>query len=221
MYKKKLFLSCVLGISLNTSALAESNSSINTKLSTLGLGVEYSYHFSDNWATSAGLYGMSFTRDAVRSDIKYNADLKLRHFSVLGHYYPWENGFRFSGGVVFNGTKLDGKATNSGTINLGGTSYGTDSLGSVRAKADFRKIAPYLGLGWDSGNHSNAGLSFSADLGVMFTGKPDVSLTPYCGANDCPQQILDAANRELNDLEKDLDSFKVYPVISIGAIYRF
>lgn len=220
MYKKALLCVAMIFGVLQSPASAQSNGAISPKLSTLGLGLEYRYDFSSNWAASAGIYGMSISRTETRSDIKYDADLKLRHFAVLGHYYPWENGFRFSGGLVFNGTKLDGNATNSGTIDLNGTPYPVAQLTSVQAKADFRKIAPYLGLGWDSGDRSSAGLSFTADLGVMFTGKPNVSLTPNC-AGACPQVILDAAEGERASLEKDLDSFKAYPVISVGLTYRF
>lgn len=226
MYKKALLCVAMTFGVLQSPALAQSNGAISPKLSTLGLGLEYRYDFSSNWAASAGIYGMSISRTETRSDIKYDADLKLRHFAVLGHYYPWENGFRFSGGLVFNGTKLDGRATtaNGATINLDGINYTSASLGSVQAKADFRKVAPYLGLGWDSGDRSSAGLSFTADLGVMFTGKPNVSLTPNFAAGcdaACRTAIQTRADNERASLEKDLDSFKAYPVISVGLTYRF
>lgn len=218
--KNKTLLAVFIALGLGQTAVAQSSGGISPKLSTLGVGLEYQHNISNNWGVSAGFYGYNYGRNEVRNNIRYDAKLKLRHFAVLGHYYPWENGFRFSGGAVLNNSKITGDAINSGTIDLDGVDYTVADVGSVHAKADFRKVAPYLGVGWDSGDRSNVGLSFSADLGVMFTGKPDVSLTAQC-AGGCPQFIIDAAARERNNLQDDLDSFKFYPVLSIGATYRF
>lgn len=216
---KKLLLTAVLSaVVLAPSAMAESMGAFGPKLSTLGIGAEYEYPINENLGVSAGIYGFKYDRNETRSNVRYDADLRLRHIPVLAHYYPWEQGFRLTGGIVFNATKLTANAIPSaaGRIELDGTEY---DLETAKAKADFRKVAPYLGVGWASGDRNKAGLSFTADAGVMFTGKPRVSLTPVC-ATTCAADIVNAAKKEEAQLTDDINA-NVYPVISLGLMYRF
>lgn len=216
---KKLLLCAAL--TLTTAPVMAQQFGVNAKVSTLGLGVEARYNFSERFGVSAGLYGFNRSRTEVRSGIRYNTKLKLRHAPILAHYYPMLNGFRLSGGIVINGTKANGVAINRGTIDLDGTPFTGAELQSVHAKVDFRKVAPYLGVGWDSGDRTKSGFSFTADLGVMFTGKPKVSLTPNCGTAGCIPLVVNRANAERANLQATVNKYKVYPVVSIGAMYRF
>ncbi len=153
--------------------------------------------------------------------------MKLRHFSVLGNYYPWNNGFHFAGGLVLNGTKVtaDAKPTDAGSYTFGDKTYTSADIASADAKIDFRNIAPYVGIGWDNGNQGGAGWSVAASAGAMFTGSPDVTFNANCtdaakSAGLC-DEIQRSAEDERRELEDDVDEFKVYPVISLGAMYKF
>lgn len=223
----KLMVSLVamFGVSL---AQADNVGGMSAKLSTLGVGAEYHYPINNNWGVSAGLYGYKYSRNETKSDIKYDADLKLRHFAVLGHYYPWQNGFHLSGGIVLNGTKLSatGNSNSNRSFDIGDGTYTAAQIGSVNAEADFRKIAPYFGVGYETGgDRMKEGLSFTADLGVMFTGSPRVDITPNCNQGFealCNNASFKAnVEKERASLRNDIDGFKAYPVLSIGLQYRF
>lgn len=221
---KKLFFA-LLAIGGTQVAFAESIGGVTPKISTMGLGLEYQYPISNDFSISAGAYSLNYERSETRSGVKYDADLKLRFLSVLANYYPWETDFRFSGGLVLNGSQVDanGVAT-GGNYDFNGTSYTAAQIGSANAEVDFNNVAPYIGIGWDSGDRTKAGLSFSADVGAIFMGKPDVSFNVQCGAGvtaaTC-RNIQTDAEAERQELQDSLDDFNVYPVISIGAIYRF
>jgi hypothetical protein len=82
----------------------------------------------------------------------------------------------------------------------------------------FAKAAPYLGIGW-SGQPKKQGFSFSTDIGILFQGSPEatVSTTGTWGGADTAQLAADAQNQ----LNTDLSDFKYYPVISVGIGYTF
>ncbi len=233
-----LLSAIALGL-VHTTAMADSFGTVSPKLSTLGAGVEYKYPVTDEIAVSAGLYGLNYSRNETRSDVKYDAKLKLRHVSVLGNYYPWDNGFHFASGLVFNGTKVTAHAEpkSDKTYHFGGNDYSVNDVGSADAEVSFRKVAPYLGIGWDNGNKTGEGLSIAASLGVMFTGSPEVDfdytegtgMTALKNGNAVEQKAykelktrLDTdIEKERKELEDDVDSFKAYPVVSIGFAYSF
>ncbi len=235
--KKRTVLCFAVALGLSSSpAMADSFGTISPKLSTLGVGLEYKYPVTDEIAVSAGFYGFNKSRSESRSDLDYNAKLQLRHFSVLGNYYPWDNGFHFAGGLVLNNSKItaDAKPKAGRTYDFNGVTYTTADVGSADAEVSFRKIAPYVGIGWDNGNKTGAGLSVAASLGVMFTGSPKVDFNYTEGAgmvalkntnsvayNALKTRLDRDIAAERKELEDDVDSFKAYPVLSIGISYSF
>jgi len=106
------------------------------------------------------------------------------------------------------------------TYDINGVSYSAAQVGNLRGNVDFNSIAPYLGIGWGNPFGSGGNWSFSCDLGVVFQGSPNVSLAADGQFADDPafQANLEAERR---DLEDELDSYKYYPVVSLGVTYRF
>jgi hypothetical protein len=146
----------------------------------------------------------------------------------LVDYHPWKNsGFRLTGGLVFQDNNIEGngKSNSDQKIQIGDQEYTSDQLGSVKAKVSFpNSVAPYLGIGWGNAVKPGNRWSFSANLGVMFTGSPKVNLTPQFGAAATPQiqdQIQSDVERERQQLENDLKWLNIYPVLSLGISYQF
>ncbi len=68
------------------------------------------------------------------------------------------------------------------------------------------------------------GVSFTADLGVLFQGSPRTTLTATCGATTSPStcaQIQNSVAAEQTNIENDVDKYQYYPVLSIGLAYVF
>lgn len=194
------------------------------KIGTLGAGADLSLQVASSLNARLGIQGLSYDADRTESGIDYNADLKLFSGLVTADWFPFQNGFRFSPGLAANGNELDlnGRLEAGRTVDIGGTPYTVDEVGSLNGNVDFNSLAPYLGLGWGNPFGAEGNWSFSCDLGVVFQGSPNVTLTatgdPAVINNPVFQAELEAERRELED---DLDAFKYYPVVSIGVTYRF
>ncbi|TXT23050.1 MAG: outer membrane protein domain-containing protein [Gallionellaceae bacterium] len=212
---KKIVLAAAL-FALAPQAYADTT--VNGKISTLGLGVEAAFPITQSVDARIGFntYKYSFDK-AVTSGgatANYNGDLKLQSLQALADWHPWEGSFRLSGGLVYNNNKFDMTAT-SGTFNNVGAPVAMAAGEYVNATVDFDKVAPYLGIGWGR-TPKNTGLSFTSDIGVMFQGTPKGAVTTNIGAATAAD--IANANASLND---SLKNFKIYPVLSIGIGYTF
>jgi hypothetical protein len=91
----------------------------------------------------------------------------------------------------------------------------------MTAKLDFKTIAPYAGLGWGNGVGEDKKLGFTLDLGVAFQGSPEATLAATGGVLATDANFLANLEREERNLEDDIKSFKLFPVLTVGLSYRF
>ncbi|MGD1911313.1 MAG: hypothetical protein ACFB2X_10770 [Rivularia sp. (in: cyanobacteria)] len=201
---------------------------VTPEISTLGLGVSVTKSVSDNLKTRLGLNAFSInTGEIDADDTTIETDLNLLNVSTLIDYYPSKkSGFRITGGLVFNDNQFKGDVKSTdGQIEIDGERYDTDELGSAKVKASFaNNVAPYIGIGWKNRVKSGNRWGFSFNLGVMFTGSPSVKITPEFGPS-ANQDVKDEINSNIlqaeQDIEDEIDWFKVYPVLSLGMSYHF
>lgn len=171
--------------------------------------------------------------DTTEDDIDYDAKLKLQSFGALLDFHPFKGSFRISAGLLGNGNQADLRASCPGECDIAEV---TVSGGDARlvGKVDFKSAAPYLGIGF--GNAMSGGNLYGIfDVGVLFQGKPKVDLAALgtadnvtfedgSTAQDVPMsdpRIQDAVAEEQASLQDDVDSYKMYPVVSLGIGYRF
>ncbi|SCZ55742.1 hypothetical protein [Thiohalomonas denitrificans] len=180
------------------------------RLSSLGYGVEVTKSLTRQLNARVGVNTFSHSDTRTEGDITYDADLSLRNANLLLDWHPFENGFRMSLGYLLSNNELDLESQSTGTVTVGNSEYELDG-GYVNGTAEMGGGA-YVGLGYSRAGRS--GWSFTADLGVVMQGSPDVSLT----SNVVGDEDLRAEEREL---ESDLDEFDRYPVVGIGISYGF
>jgi len=223
MNKKIACASLFAGLSL--AGIAHAQVGVTGSLGTTGIGAHLSVPVMPQLNARFGVNALRYSYDGSTSDLDYDFKLKLRTFDALLDYYPQGTGFRLTGGVVFNGNKIDaiGRPTAGGTYTLNGRTYSAASAGVLDGRVDFRNIAPYLGIGWGNAVAKEKGWKFAADLGVMLQGSPRTSLANIgctAPAAVCAQLAADVAaeNLRLND---EADDFKAYPVLRFGASYSF
>jgi hypothetical protein len=205
--------------------VSPADTSLGLRAGTLGLGVELSYAVSQSLALRLGTDTATRAATVTQEDVDYDAKAKLRTGSLLADWFPFANNFRLSFGAIFNGNKFTatGKPT-GGTFTINGQTFNATDVGSLDAQVDFKKTAPYFGIGY--GRPINRGLSFISDLGVMFQGSPKSTLTATCGPS-APQgsptctSLQNAAAAEQATLDDNLKKFKYYPVFSVGLAYTF
>lgn len=193
------------------------------KIGTLGLGLDVSTPITDKLSARFNLNGASYSDTDTQNGNDYEGTLDLLTAGALVDYYPFENNFRLSGGVYYNGNGFTGNAKPSADrfVEINGVKYNMGDIGSVDSKIEFNKIAPFFGLGWGNDAHDKGwGLTF--DLGVMYHGQGEATLTPKRVAIIVDRVKLDSdIQKEEDKINDDLSDFKLYPVLAIGVNYSF
>ena len=206
-------------VASSLSADSFSKYAVALKGGTLGGGLEVTTNITSNVNARVGVNAFNYSTSGVEEDIDYDIKLKLLTFEVLADYHPFEtSNFRLTGGVMYNGNKLEMNAKPSvAGLDIGDTNYNSTQISNLDVTVDFNDIAPYVGIGFGNAVKS-AGFNFVADLGVIFQGTPksEISVTGTA-ANAAAADIA----KEQADLDDALGSFKVYPVLAVGLSYRF
>ena len=158
--------------------------------------------------------------------VEYDLDGKLQTADALLDWYPTAgSNFRLTGGVLYNNTRFDARASPDqlGVFRLNGTQYSAADVGVLVGKVDFRNAAPYLGIGWGNALTSERGWSFGGDLGAFYQGEARVSLRSVnctVASTLCERLARDVAAEEAR-LSGDASDYKVYPVLRASLSYRF
>lgn len=154
-------------------------------------------------------------------DINYDFDMHLYTLGAMLDWHPGGSGFRVSGGVILNNheIKSTAKPYADATVDIGGVTYVGKDVGTLDAKAEFNTFAPYLGIGYNGAFRQNGNLFFTMEVGIMFWGSPNVTLTSNTSL-DVPG-LDDALRKQESDLEDQLDFLQYYPVAAIGITWTF
>ncbi|MCB2188508.1 MAG: hypothetical protein KQJ78_18965 [Deltaproteobacteria bacterium] len=209
-------------LSLGSGAPAAAQDvAVSGQVGTLGPEIELGGKFNDYLGARLQGSGLLWGYDVSVDNIDYDFDMKLLALGGLLDLHPFAGGFRFTGGVLFNINKLDSDVDFSSNkfYQIGDQMYPGLLLRGLEADAEFNPVAPYLGLGYGGDFTGKGHWYFSCDLGVMYWGKPDVTLK---AKNDVPVPGLDEnLKREENSLESELENLQFYPVVAVGLTYRF
>jgi hypothetical protein len=189
--------------------------------STLGIGLEASYRVNRILAIRGGGNYLEFSRDATIEEIDYTARPHFENGTVMLDLFPMGGSFHLTGGLMLNRNEgvLDARLNQN--IEIGGQTYTPDQIGSLTATVDFKKTAPYLGIGFAGQGR----VAFLFDLGVGFTGTPRIHLagtTPLTGPEKAEFDARVA--QEEQELRADIEDksyLKYHPVVALGVKVRF
>ncbi len=219
--KKELVASIVAGFCLSSmSAAGAGGFSVAAKAGTLGFGVELTTNLLPDVNGRVGINTFNIDRDATENGIDYNIELEMQTVTGFVDWHPFATGFRTTLGLVVNGNELNMKAQSATSYEIGGTVYTPAQVGTLTGAVGFDSIAPYLGIGWGNAVSAGKSWSFLFDIGVFFQGEADISLNTdgLLATNAAFQADLE---QEKQQLEQDLDDFKLYPVLAFGVSYKF
>ena len=129
--------------------------------------------------------------------------------------------FHVSGGLLINRNEGRMVARLNQNIEIGGTTYTPDQIGSLLGTVDFRKTAPYVGLGLAG----RGKIAVLLDLGVGLTGTPRVNLVGQTPLTGSAKEQFDAnVAAELAQVRAEIDGksyLKFHPVVSVGLKIGF
>lgn len=213
MYKKYVAVAA-----LATLALSAQAGEIYAGVGFPGLTLGYAQGIAPNVGVR-GEYtgGLNVSRSGERDGVNFDGKLKAQSISALVDYFPGSSGFRVTGGVNFNDTKVrlnstGGSATVNGkTVSLAGEFFDME----VKQPS----VTPYLGLGYGfKPDAKQAGWGFYADAGLMFGKFRTSTNTSLVGKQGITQADIDAQTASVRD---DVSKLTVFPKLSVGVTYRF
>ena len=210
-----------IALALLLPATLQAQFGLAARASTLGLGAELSYRVNRMVGVRIGGNYLQFSRDATIENIDYHVTPHLESGSATLDLYPMGGAFHISGGFLLNRNEGRMVARLNQDITIGGTTYSPDEIGSLIGTVDFRKTAPYVGIGLAGSGK----IAVLLDLGVGITGTPRVDLvgqTPLTGS--AKAQFDASVAQELADVRADIQGksyLKFHPVVSVGLKIGF
>jgi outer membrane receptor protein involved in Fe transport len=208
------FLMALPAVALGQVALA-------ARASTLGIGAELSFRVARNVSLRLGGNYLEFTRDATIEDIDYHVTPHFENGTAILDVHPFGGAFHLSGGLLLNYNEGELVATLADDIVIGGQTYTPQEVGSLKGTVAFNKTAPYLGIGFAGRSR----IAFLFDLGVGYTGRPQVELVGQTTLTGAAKDQFDVeVEQERQEIAAELDRRKYlrfHPVVSLGLKFAF
>ncbi len=208
---------------------------IALRVSTLGAGLEIATPLSQSVNLRSIIndvdYGYKFTSHGGN----YNAEAHFHSAQMSVDWFPFHGGFHISPGIMVFNNKIavQIKVPSGQTFELEDyllTSSQNDPIHGGATATYARKIAPVLMTGFKNilprdGNHFSAPFEF----GVAYPGAAQVSVNlqgTACQPEGCANVATNAeaqsdALLKQNQLNSELNRFKLYPIVSTGLAFRF
>jgi hypothetical protein len=200
------------------TAGADNDFGIGMKAGTLGLGLEASWQPLPYIEVRLGANSYDYDTDGSQAGIDYDATLALESFYGTASFHFPISPMRITAGIYSNGNELQMLNSDLQDKNIGGIVYPGTEIGVLESTTSFSSSAPYLGLGFDFTLAGKVGMNL--DFGVLWQGEPDVALN-VSGALGTDPGFQAALELERQQLEDEMSSFKAWPVVSLGFVYKF
>lgn len=216
---KKICLTLISTILFSTACAMAGGFGAGIKVGTLGLGADVTVGLHEQLNLRANGNYLNFDYDRDIDNIEYNLDLDFASGMLLLDWHPFSNGFRISGGAVFNDSSMAVQGTPTEPEEIGDNTYPPELIGTIRGKVEFEDVAAYVGIGFGNVVGEDQSLSFIFDLGIVFQSY-ELELSNDGAISQYPPFQADLAKEEAK-IQEDLDGYKVYPVIAFGIAYKF
>jgi hypothetical protein len=224
-------LTCIATNLSTQSAAAEEESgapehrpfTLSLEAGTTGFGGSFNWRFTDHFGARAGFNYFTLSDDGNEIEgIYYDTDLRLMSEPLAVDIYPWKKStFRVTVGVLFNQNRIEGVVPQDPIfgntfIDIGGVAFDSASIGDLNMRIDQMPVSPYLSVGMSFFLDDARHWSLSGELGVAYTGSPDVALGTSTGL--VPQAQLDIEAQELEDWA---ERYQFYPILKFSVNYSF
>jgi hypothetical protein len=225
-----VLLSC-LSIAQSEYSAPFSAFGIAIKASLLGVGAEAAVPVLPHINLRSGFNEFGYDRTFHKDGVDYAGQLQFRSAETHVDWFPFHGSFHVSPGVlIYNGNQITANASVPGgqSFTLNGTSYTSDPSDPVigTGKISFNKTGPMLSLGFGNLVPRHHRFSVPVEIGAIYTRPPNMALNLtgsacdstglYCNSIPSDPSIQANVEAESAKIQKDMSSFKFYPVISIG-----
>ena len=229
-------LTCVLtNLSTQTATAAEESAApdyrpftLGAEAGTTGVGGAFNWRFTDHFGARAGFHYFSISDNNKDIEgISYNTDLTLMSEPLALDIYPWKTkSFRITVGVLLNQNELEGStdAVPGQTfvpIGDSGTTYDIGALGNLNLNVEQMPVSPYIAIGMNFYLDKARHWSIGGEIGVAYTGSPDVALSTGSGAESTNPGLQQDLNSEAQEIENWAEKLEFYPIIKVSVNYSF
>jgi hypothetical protein len=208
-----------------TAAAAETDSdtsgetAFGIRASTQGAGIEVSRKLGKSTALRVGLNYTNIDFTSNQAGIEYQADFEFKSANLFLDYYPRNGPFRLTGGLVIDQNKASVTALPGLSYTIGDITFTEAEVGTLEGSVSFSDVTPYVGIG--IGNPFRGGKwTFTLEAGAYLI-NPQAVLTSTGGTLSNDPALLAEIEREVTDLNNDMDSLPVWPVIGFTLSRRF
>ncbi|MCG3858574.1 hypothetical protein [Psychrobacter sp. Ps2] len=211
--------------------------SVSAEVGTLGYGANIGWSLNEKTELQAGwaggdvadLFGGDFDADDVNYDV--DADFSNPYLGV--QLRPTGNWFTVGAGIIVPDNDIDVRANSEGpNFRIDDVDYDAGQTGTLSGTIEHRnKLAPYATIGFRPNITNNFGLF--GEIGAAYMGKtdatvrssnPDALVTAVSGNSGntsttvvTGKDVAKAAEQEL----EDKDWLEWFPIVKVGATYRF
>ena len=225
MSKKTVLVMGLISSLFVVSGAHASGEAVNASVGSTGLGLHASIPLKKDINVRLGVNYMKLSTVMKDPDGDTDVDVTLNTFDALLDWFPQQSSFRVTGGLVYNGNKIDTVTKLTGVTFEGSTfSAQPGQLGQVDGNIKGGNvISPYIGIGWGNALKQTPGWGFTSDIGLLFHGKPQITLN-NTGCTAGPVICAAVASKVAEEQVKLNDQYSskiVYPVARIGASYKF
>jgi hypothetical protein len=190
--------------------------SVSLGLGSAGIGIEGKLGVHRKWNLRLGtsMLPFNYTGNILFEDIKANTKVSS-HFNkvqLLAEFKPFGSSFRIVGGLAyFYKGSLNIIQASEGTYKIGNTIVTGEQVGKLDFTADWKGIAPYLGLGLFK-DMPKKKFNVSLDLGTYYLSAPKVDLS---GTG-----LLEDNSENQEQLEENLQGYRWLPVLQFNLNYK-
>lgn len=191
---------------------------VTGKLGTMGVGLDLSLRAAERMNVRLAGHWLELSAERSYSEGDIDADLELSSLGALLDWYPGDTAFRISAGAFVNNNNFVLDADPSQPVTLSGFDFNLDEFSG---EVTFNDLAPYIGIGYGNALGADQSWHIAFDLGVLFQGEPQVDATAVSSV-PVIQPIVDIAlELERRSIERDLENYQFFPVVTLGVSYRF
>ncbi|MCH1782504.1 hypothetical protein [Psychrobacter glaciei] len=207
---------------------------VSAEVGTLGYGANVAWAMNDKTELQAGWAGGDvadlFGGDFDADDVNYEVDADFSNPYLGVQYRPVANWFTMGAGIIVPDNDIDVTANADGDFfELDGIQYNAAQTGNLEGSLEHRnKLAPYGTIGFRPNIGNNWGVF--GEIGAAYMGKTDAkvrSTNPDADVNYTDEQGVtqtikgsEVANIAEQELE-DKDWLEWFPIVKLGATYRF
>ncbi|WP_352309848.1 hypothetical protein [Psychrobacter sp. W2-37-MNA-CIBAN-0211] len=207
---------------------------VSAEVGTLGYGANVAWAMNEKTELQAGWAGGDvadlFGGDFDADDVNYEVDADFSNPYLGVQYRPVANWFTMGAGIIVPDNDIDVTANADGDFfELDGIQYNAAQTGNLEGSLEHRnKLAPYGTIGFRPNIGNNWGVF--GEIGAAYMGKTDAkvrSTNPDADVNYTDEQGVtqtikgsEVANIAEQELE-DKDWLEWFPIVKLGATYRF